>query len=157
MLLNIAIPYANFLHTDAGDLLAEALTNLFNMCISHGYVPNNFFESIIVPVIKDKNGKSDVYDNCRPITLVTMFSKILNVVVEPKLYLYCMRMIYNLVLCKERDVRKYCLSWIQWLIIILVLAVLFLWPSWMPPKRLIESIIMLFFINFYLLVYLLLC
>ena len=35
----------------ARDLLVVALTNLFNECISHGYVPNNFCESIIVSVI----------------------------------------------------------------------------------------------------------
>ena len=60
----------------AGDLRAVALTNLFNMCISHGYVPNNFCESITVRVNKDKNGKSNAYENNRPISLVTMFSTI---------------------------------------------------------------------------------
>ena len=40
--------------------------------------PNNFCDSIIAPVLKDKNDKSDAYDTCkyRPISLVTMSSKI---------------------------------------------------------------------------------
>jgi hypothetical protein len=61
----------------AGDSLVTALVRLFNMCILHGYVPVNFSTSIIVPVIKDKTGKCDSFDNYRPISLVSMFSKVL--------------------------------------------------------------------------------
>ena len=47
----------------AGDSFVNALVYLCNMCIVHGYVPDNFSLSLIVPVIKDKIGKKDCYDN----------------------------------------------------------------------------------------------
>jgi hypothetical protein len=45
-------------------------TVLFNLCITHGFVPDSFGSSVIVPVIKDRNGCSDSYENYRPILLI---------------------------------------------------------------------------------------
>jgi len=34
------------------------LTNLFSMMICHGYVPSQFGISVVVPIVKNKNGTS---------------------------------------------------------------------------------------------------
>ena len=52
------------------------LTKLFNMCLVHGYVPDNFAMSVIVPVPKDNGNKCDSFDGYRPVSLVSIFSKI---------------------------------------------------------------------------------
>ena len=46
------------------------------MCLVHGYVPDNFAMSIIVPVPKDNGNKCETFDGYRPVSLVTIFSKI---------------------------------------------------------------------------------
>ena len=46
------------------------------MCLVHGYVPDNFAMSIIVPVPKDNGNKCETFDEYRPVSLVTIFSKI---------------------------------------------------------------------------------
>ena len=38
----------------AFDILHKHAVNLFNLCIKHAYVPNNFTTNLIVPVLKDK-------------------------------------------------------------------------------------------------------
>ena len=43
------------------------------------------FVSQLLPIIKDKNGKSDAYDNYRPISSVTMFSKIFKLCVRTRI------------------------------------------------------------------------
>ena len=61
----------------AGDALANALTNLFNLCILHGFVPDSFSFSLIVLVVKDKNSDASKCCNYKPVSLVKMFSKVL--------------------------------------------------------------------------------
>ena len=61
----------------ASDALVYALTYLFNVCIIHSFVLDSFSSSMILPVIKDKNGNAGKYSNYRPISLATMFSKVL--------------------------------------------------------------------------------
>ena len=58
-----------------GNPLAVIMMKLFNLCLTHDYLPDSFCYSVIVPVVKDKNGNNDSFDNYRPISLVTMFSK----------------------------------------------------------------------------------
>ena len=60
----------------AGDVLVDRLTKLFNMCLVHGFVPDSFGQSVIVPVLKDKNGNAGCYNNYRQISLTTIFSKV---------------------------------------------------------------------------------
>jgi hypothetical protein len=60
----------------AGGRLLFMLTKLFNMCLVHGFVPDNFAVSIIVPVPKDNGNKCDDFDGYRPVSLVSIFSKI---------------------------------------------------------------------------------
>jgi hypothetical protein len=61
----------------AGDTFVNALTDLFNMCIVHGFVPDSFSFAVIVLVVKDKNGDVGKFSNYMPISLVMMFSKVL--------------------------------------------------------------------------------
>ena len=60
----------------ANHILSELLCYLFNAYCRHGYTPNQFAFSIVVPVIKDRFIKSDVFENYRPISLVYIFSKV---------------------------------------------------------------------------------
>ena len=69
----------------AGESLPAALTKLFNLCIIHGFVPDNFSKSVIVPVVKDKNGKTDSIDNYRLPSLVSMFSKVFELCISDRL------------------------------------------------------------------------
>ena len=69
----------------AGGLLPIALTNLFNMCLLHGVVPSSFSMSVIVPIVKDTNGGYGEYDNYRPISLVNLFSKLLELCMSERL------------------------------------------------------------------------
>jgi hypothetical protein len=69
----------------AGDLLPLAITILFNMCLVHGFVPSSFSMSVIVPVVKDKNGKCNDYENFRPISLVNMLSKVFELCISLRL------------------------------------------------------------------------
>ena len=51
----------------AGNALVYALTDLFVLCIIHGFVPVGFSSSVIVPVVKDRNGDASavIIDLCR--------------------------------------------------------------------------------------------
>ena len=59
----------------AAEIVCQPLSELFKACIIHGCVPSSFTASIIVPIKKDKMGANS-FDNYRPISLVTMFSKV---------------------------------------------------------------------------------
>ena len=63
----------------AGYASSSVLCRLLNMCLMHGYVPESFTISIMVPVPKDKSGNCSNVSNYRPISLITMFSKIFEI------------------------------------------------------------------------------
>ena len=48
----------------------------YTTAINHGYLPNNFMKTIIVPLVKNKTGDISDVNNYRPIALVTVTSKI---------------------------------------------------------------------------------
>ena len=52
------------------------LTNVFNLMIIHGYVPNRFGHAIIVPLIKDRCGDVSKLTNYRGISLSPVISKL---------------------------------------------------------------------------------
>ena len=54
------------------------LSILYNRVISHGHLPDDFMKTIIIPLIKNKSG--DTSNNYRPIALVTVASKILEII-----------------------------------------------------------------------------
>ena len=62
---------------------------LFNIMITHSYVPNMFGCGILIPIIKDKTGNSASVENYRPITLCPVISKIFETVLL-ELYSDCL-------------------------------------------------------------------
>ena len=57
------------------------LSLLFNMCISHGFIPSGIMYTIIVPIVKDKKGDISDKDNYRPIALTSVFSKVFELII----------------------------------------------------------------------------
>jgi len=49
---------------------------LFSMILKSGYVPKEFGQGVVVPIIKDKSGNPSLIDNYRPFTLSPVFSKV---------------------------------------------------------------------------------
>ena len=49
----------------------------YSIYVIHSFVPVSFSSSVIVPVVKDRNGDASKCSNYRPVSLVTMFSKVL--------------------------------------------------------------------------------
>ena len=78
-------------HYKHADARLSVLLSIFYTCtISHGYLPDDFMKTVIVPLVKNKTGDTSDVHNYRPIALVTVASKIFeNVlldILEPFLY-----------------------------------------------------------------------
>ena len=78
-------------HFKYSDSRINVLLSLFySSCIIHGYLPNDFMKTVIVPLVKNKTGDTSDVNNYRPIALVTIASKIFeNIMLEilqPYLY-----------------------------------------------------------------------
>ena len=58
---------------------SDSVLPLFSMCLTalliHGFLPERMLSVVLVPVIKDKNGKINSKDNYRPIALASIISK----------------------------------------------------------------------------------
>ena len=58
---------------------SDSVLPLFSMCLTalliHGVLPERMLSVVLVPVIKDKNGKINSKDNYRPIALASIISK----------------------------------------------------------------------------------
>ena len=65
--------------------LAIHLNVLFNGLIQHSYVPQDFLNGTITPVVKDNEGDICSSDNYRPITLSNIFSQLLEQLVLIKI------------------------------------------------------------------------
>ena len=61
----------------ADESLRLFLSELFNMCIVHGYIPNSCLNTTIVPICKNKNGNMSDTSNYRPVAVAAMVSKLL--------------------------------------------------------------------------------
>ena len=61
----------------ADESLRFFLSELFNMCIVHGYIPNSCLNTTIVPICKNKNGNMSDTSNYRPVAVATVVSKLL--------------------------------------------------------------------------------
>ena len=48
------------------------ISELFNMCIVHGYIPNSCLNTTIVPISKNKNGNMSDTSNYRPVAVATV-------------------------------------------------------------------------------------
>ena len=64
----------HFIHSDRR--ITILLSIFYNRVISHGHLPDDFLKTIIIPLIKNKSGDTSNVNNYRPISLVTVTSKI---------------------------------------------------------------------------------
>ena len=71
---NDGLAAEHFKHASANIHVLFAL--FYTTAINHGYLPNNFMKTIIVPLVKNKTGDISDVNNYRPIALVTVTSKI---------------------------------------------------------------------------------
>lgn len=58
------------------DTLINQLCMLLNLCLLHGYLPEGFMASVIVPLVKNKNGDLSCCDNYRAIALSNVISRV---------------------------------------------------------------------------------
>ena len=61
----------------AGESLRIFLSELFNMCSVHAYIPNSCLNTTIVPICKNKNRNVSDTSNYRPVAVATVVSKLL--------------------------------------------------------------------------------
>jgi hypothetical protein len=64
------------------------LSNLFMMILKHGHVPRDFKIGVITPIIKDKNKDLLDVDNYRPITIISLLSKLFEACIYSKINKY---------------------------------------------------------------------
>ena len=76
---------AEHLHHAPLNLLIR-LTSLFNMMLSHSFVPSQFRFGFMVPVLKDLQGNRGDTNNYRPITIAPILSKLLEHVLK---FVFC--------------------------------------------------------------------
>jgi hypothetical protein len=69
----------HFIHANC--VLNVILSIIYTAFITHGHVPDNIMNTIIVPLVKNKAGNMSEKNNYRPIALVTAASKILELVI----------------------------------------------------------------------------
>ena len=65
----------------AHSILSELMSTLVSSIVVHGHLPQSMNESVIVPIIKDKNKRVNDKNNYRPICLSNVCSKIIEVVI----------------------------------------------------------------------------
>ena len=68
----------------AGKRLTVTLAICLTMMMSHGYVPENFMKTIIVPLVKNKAGDTQDKNNYRPIALAACVSKVMEKIILHK-------------------------------------------------------------------------
>jgi len=61
----------------ADESLRFFLSELFNMCIVHGHIPNSCLNTTIVPICKNKIRNMSDTSNYRPVAVATVVSKLL--------------------------------------------------------------------------------
>ena len=75
--------------------LALHLQSLFNGCIQHGYVPQDFLTGLVVPIVKNSSGDICSVGNYRGITLSSTFSHLFEHCLLGNLAITCILMIYS--------------------------------------------------------------
>ena len=56
------------------------LSILFTSIISHGYIPDDFMKTVLLPILKSKTGDMHGVNNYHPITFVTFCSKLFELI-----------------------------------------------------------------------------
>ena len=75
---NDGLSAEHFIHSDRR--ITILLSIFYNRVISHGNLPDDFMKTIIIPLIENKSGDTSNVNNYRPIALVTVASKILDII-----------------------------------------------------------------------------
>lgn len=73
---------------NAGPHISRVLSMLFNLCISHSYLPADMMKTVVVPVVKNKTGDLSDISNYRPISLATIIAKIFDSILNTHLSPY---------------------------------------------------------------------
>ena len=60
----------------ASNRISVLLSLCFNAMLVHSHVPKAFSDTVLVPIIKDKNGDVTEIDNYRPIAITSVASKV---------------------------------------------------------------------------------
>ena len=60
----------------AHDIIYFHISILFNLCLTHNFLPDSCILSCITPIIKNQQADADVCSNYRPITVTTIISKL---------------------------------------------------------------------------------
>ena len=71
------------------ELIAYPLTHIFNCSLTSGIVPDKLKTARVVPIYK--SGKTNIFSNYRPISVLPFFSKILERIVHKRLYNFISR------------------------------------------------------------------
>ena len=72
-----------------GDIIAPSLVHIFNLSLSSGVVPDKLKIAKVIPVFK--SGENDSFSNYRPISVLPVFSKILERIIHKRLYKFISR------------------------------------------------------------------
>ncbi|KAJ8714409.1 hypothetical protein PYW07_002634 [Mythimna separata] len=67
---------------NAGVHLPRVLAMLFNVCLSHAYLPHELMQTLVVPIVKNRTGDMADKANNRPISLATIIAKVLDSVLN---------------------------------------------------------------------------
>ncbi|XP_054260489.1 uncharacterized protein LOC128985133 [Macrosteles quadrilineatus] len=68
------------------DLVAVPLTHLVNLCLAHGFFPDSLKKARTVPIFK--KGNPTLMENFRPISILPIFSKVMETVMKRQLLSY---------------------------------------------------------------------
>ena len=60
----------------AHDIIYFHISILFNLCLTHNFLPDSCILSCITPIIKNQQADADVCSNYRPITVTSIISKL---------------------------------------------------------------------------------
>ena len=69
----------------AGPKLCVLMSMVISSIFTHGFIPRSMMDSVIVPVIKNKNKRINDKGNYRPICLSTVCSKIVEMAIARRL------------------------------------------------------------------------
>ncbi|XP_050348212.1 ommochrome-binding protein-like [Nymphalis io] len=69
----------------AGVHLPKVLGWFYNICVSHGFLPDSMTRTVVVPIIKIRTGDAADRTNYRPISLATITAKVLDSLLDTQL------------------------------------------------------------------------